>query len=499
MGRITIAIAMAVALLVPAAGATTYLVTPDGTGDFPTIQAAINAAVNGDLILLADGTFAGAGNCDLSVEGKTITVRSQNNNPYACTVDCQGGPSDPHRGIRFGAGGTGTVEGIGIRNGCMDAPGDCGGAILMGGSSPIIRNCVFIDNTASWAGGAVFGTSGGTFVVRDCVFEGNSAHFGGALETYAREVQVEDCVFRGNHGQWGGALAFASVHGWVRRCVFALNTVGSSEPGAAVSLSADDHDVDFESCQLVQNTGGSTLIAAANGPGTVRLRNCTFYQNCAQLPPEEGGATVQVGWEANAPNVSIENSILSFATVGQAVACVTGSPTISCSDIHGNAGGDWVGCIAAQGGIDRNFSLDPCFCDADNDDFTLWNYSPCAQVGCGTIGAWPVACWDAQDIADSDASQAAQQHTLNVSASPNPFSEITSIRLASPTPGAVRVLIFDLTGREVRSFVVDGTERGSALTWDGRDHAGRLVPAGVYWVRASQGDRKAAARVLVLR
>jgi hypothetical protein len=35
MGRITIAVAMAVALLVPAAGATTYLVRPDGTGRLP--------------------------------------------------------------------------------------------------------------------------------------------------------------------------------------------------------------------------------------------------------------------------------------------------------------------------------------------------------------------------------------------------------------------------------------------------------------------------------
>jgi hypothetical protein len=90
--------------------------------------------------------------------------------------------------------------------------------------------------------------------------------------------------------------------------------------------------------------------------------------------------------------------------------------------------------------------------------------------------------------------------SMDVSASPNPFDETTSIRFAFPTPGAMRVGIFDMAGREVRSIVVDGTERGSAsLTWDGRDHAGMLVSAGVYWVRASQGDREAAARVLVLR
>jgi len=90
--------------------------------------------------------------------------------------------------------------------------------------------------------------------------------------------------------------------------------------------------------------------------------------------------------------------------------------------------------------------------------------------------------------------------SVDVSASPNPFDEATSIRLAFPAPGAMRVEIFDMGGREVRSFVVEGTERGSAsLTWDGRDHAGQLVPAGVFWVRASRGDRETATHVMVLR
>ena len=42
--------------------ATTYLVNPEGTGDFPTIQAAIDAVVDGDIIELNDGTFTGDGN-----------------------------------------------------------------------------------------------------------------------------------------------------------------------------------------------------------------------------------------------------------------------------------------------------------------------------------------------------------------------------------------------------------------------------------------------------
>ena len=44
---------------VPAA-ATTYIVRPDGTGDFPTIQTAIDAAIDGDIIELTDGTLYAA-------------------------------------------------------------------------------------------------------------------------------------------------------------------------------------------------------------------------------------------------------------------------------------------------------------------------------------------------------------------------------------------------------------------------------------------------------
>ena len=49
----------------------------------------------------------------------------------------------------------------------------------------------------------------------------------------------------------------------------------------------------------------------------------------------------------------------------------------SCCDVHGNAGGDWVGCIADQDGINGNFSADPLCCNDEGGDFTLRSDSPC--------------------------------------------------------------------------------------------------------------------------
>lgn len=87
-------------LAAPAFGAT-YLVKPDGTGDFPTIQAAVDAASKGDEILLADGTFKGIGNRDIDFKGKAITVRSQSGIPETCVIDAEGVPYVPRRGFDF--------------------------------------------------------------------------------------------------------------------------------------------------------------------------------------------------------------------------------------------------------------------------------------------------------------------------------------------------------------------------------------------------------------
>lgn len=82
-------------------GAATYLVRPDGTGDFPNIQSAIDAAHNGDTIELADGVFRGEGNRDIDYRGLAITVRSRSGNPGDCVIMCEGTELDTHRGFFF--------------------------------------------------------------------------------------------------------------------------------------------------------------------------------------------------------------------------------------------------------------------------------------------------------------------------------------------------------------------------------------------------------------
>jgi hypothetical protein len=71
------------------------------------------------------------------------------------------------------------------------------------------------------------------------------------------------------------------------------------------------------------------------------------------------------------------------------------TPTIECTNIYGNMdlGGDWVGPIASQLGMNGNIRRNPYFCDTTNYDFHLAPNSPCIadSTGCGLMGAYQMS------------------------------------------------------------------------------------------------------------
>jgi hypothetical protein len=102
----------------------------------------------------------------------------------------------------------------------------------------------------------------------------------------------------------------------------------------------------------------------------------------------------------------LNNTIVAFSTQGAALYYIYFSwqpdgqcpITFFCSDLYGNAGGDWLGYCANQLGANGNFSRDPLFCNTASDDYTLMQCSPCAPGNhpngwhCGLTGALPVGC-----------------------------------------------------------------------------------------------------------
>jgi hypothetical protein len=157
--------------LAPApASARTYLVLPDGTGDYATIQAAMDHAVDGDEILLGDGTFRGEGNRDVDCDG-AITIRSVHGDPAACVIDCEGSAMERHHG--FWLWGSALI-GVTVTHGY---DGDGGGVRLWEGG--IVSRCIFLENHATRWGGAVMCDMTYEPIVSECTFIRNSAEYGG--------------------------------------------------------------------------------------------------------------------------------------------------------------------------------------------------------------------------------------------------------------------------------------------------------------------------------
>jgi FlaG/FlaF family flagellin (archaellin) len=202
-----------------AVGRTIY-VDDDGPADFNNIQAAIDDSNDGDTIIAADGTYTGEGNRDIGFLGKSITVRSENG-PENCIIDVKATQSDWHNAfcLHEGENKKSTIDGFTITGGYTYL----GGGIQCDSSSPTIKNCIIMKNTAGWGGGIMLQESnasvihciisnnkvwdggGGIFnqhystsTINSCTITGNKAAFIGGILCYRSKASVNNCVVRAN-------------------------------------------------------------------------------------------------------------------------------------------------------------------------------------------------------------------------------------------------------------------------------------------------------------
>jgi hypothetical protein len=83
---------------------------------------------------------------------------------------------------------------------------------------------------------------------------------------------------------------------------------------------------------------------------------------------------------------------------------------------------------------------------------------------------------------------------------PNPFNPSTQIGFALPKASNVRVNIYDITGKLVRSLVNDSYAAGTySATWDGQNLNGQQVTSGVYIYRIEAGSFTATKKMLMLK
>ncbi len=351
--------------------AATCYVDPDGSGDFPTIQAAVDAATDGDTVLLGDGVFNGDGNRNIDFLGKAITMRSRTGSPTDCVIDCHWYAHTWCRGFVFesGEGSDSILEGVTIRNGvCNDEYSSRYGAGIMCSASPTISNCIIEDCVVGGHGGGIACSGEGCSpTITGCVFRHNrseetavtSAYGGGIFCANGATPVFTDCVIRGNRSEtWAGGIFTYYA------------------------------DPVFIGCLIAENTCILGYEAAIRAGTSALFRNCTIVAHWDMHPC----ITIGVG-----ADIKFDNTIIAFNTVAFGDWLLPGTVTLSCCDVYGNEQGDWVYELAGQAGLRGNICADPLFCDVSLLDFHVEDGSPCAPYSapnpsCDLIGAFGVGC-----------------------------------------------------------------------------------------------------------
>ncbi len=83
---------------------------------------------------------------------------------------------------------------------------------------------------------------------------------------------------------------------------------------------------------------------------------------------------------------------------------------------------------------------------------------------------------------------------------PNPVQSSMNCSFTLPAAAAIRVEVYDLSGRLLKTLAEGRREAGEGdLTWDLSDRDGRMVHPGVYLLRAQLGPRTWTRRVSVVR
>jgi predicted outer membrane repeat protein len=360
-------ITAAIASGTPPSHAATYFVSPCGDDSggglgpicsFPfcqqctakrTIQAAVDAAANGDMIIVFPGVY----HENVRIVGKSILL--QGLAAAATVIDGSGfgfatlwavDPCAP------------TIIGFTLTGGDSLAGG---GVRVVENCTPTFIDCVFANNHSISSGaGAEIWSSNPTFI--NCTFESNVIEEGGGI-VYARYSNPEfiGCAFTNNSVVYGGGGAIHVGDGrplYASRCRFEGNQV----TGTAGAVSATGLTL-LDNCVFANNSAGTMggAVVLQDADGQLVVTNCTFYGNSAT----QGGGAIKLYGDGS---VTIMNSIL-WSNGPDPISPNNALVSVTYSDVEGG----WQGV--------GNISKKPMMQDPANNVYWLAPSSPCIDAG----------------------------------------------------------------------------------------------------------------------
>ncbi|MGA1844630.1 MAG: choice-of-anchor Q domain-containing protein, partial [bacterium] len=327
---------------------------------YATIQGAIDASVDWDVILVSPGVYT---EC-IDPLGKAITITSTSpwdtNIVETTVIDAnQQGSVVVFTGVE----GEDTVlSGFTLQNGRAEYGG---GITCNPGTSPTITRCIVTGNTATvWGGGIRIRSA--SPAIAYCTVQGNSAEYGAGI--YYQESssgQIAYCVISNNtaHINAGGIFCHTSSPA-ITNCTIRGNIaetgygggmrINSASPTLINCVIADNHAIGENG-----RAGGICLSSASP-----LITHCTIGMNSAA-----GGGGIYSSNEFSAP--SITSSILWGDSAEELV--LNGSiPTITYSDIGQSEYTDPES---------HTINQDPLFMNPTGGNFRLQEGSPCIDAG----------------------------------------------------------------------------------------------------------------------
>jgi hypothetical protein len=183
-------------------GPTTWTVDDDGKADFDNIQAAVDAASDGDEIMVMPGTYTGKLNAVIETQGKEVWLHSSDG-PEVTILDGE----QIRRGVLCDSGETNStiIEGFTITNGS-----GYGGGMSINYSSPTVKNCIFTDNHTPFDGGGMYNNYSNPTLI-NCTFDSNTANAGGGMYNISSNPTLTNCTFTGNTATLGGCGGMCNI------------------------------------------------------------------------------------------------------------------------------------------------------------------------------------------------------------------------------------------------------------------------------------------------
>jgi hypothetical protein len=370
---------------------------------FKSIGQGIAAAFHGDTVMIKNGLYRGAGNKNLTLNGREIVIRSESG-AAGCVIDCENSGQAFY--VHNGEGPALRFQGLTIRNGNSKSGGLYaeGGAIAILSSSPQIVGCV-IENCQAWRhGGGIFAYDTSVQIrntlIRNCSALSGPSYGpgkGGAIYLWVSSGSqsalvncgIQDCT--SNDG--GGLLVGGGSDVLISHCRIVGNA--GTDGGGVHADPSGGFRIALDNCVLAGNTAqrGGAVQFTSDSPSALTgllMTDCTFVQNAATL---EGG-TLRVSGNSTAAPLELYDSILwnSSAPLGSMVHVNTaGTVTVAWCDVQGGTSGFALGAGTSLSYGPGNLDSNPLFVDIDgadnnlltvgDNDYRLAPGSPCIDAG----------------------------------------------------------------------------------------------------------------------